>query len=37
MVPSMIAASRNCLVGIKPTIGLHSRGGVIPIAHSQDS
>ena len=30
-------SSRNCLVGIKPTIGLHSRGGVIPIAHSQDS
>ena len=30
-------SSRNCLVGIKPTIGLLSRGGVIPIAHSQDS
>jgi amidase len=30
-------SSRACLVGIKPTIGLHSRGGVIPIAHSQDS
>ncbi len=30
-------SSRNCLVGIKPTIGLHSRAGVIPIAHSQDS
>ena len=28
---------RNSLVGIKPTIGLLSRGGVIPIAHSQDS
>ncbi len=30
-------SSRNCLVGIKPTIGLVSRGGVIPISHSQDS
>jgi amidase len=30
-------SSRNGLVGIKPTIGLWSRGGVIPIAHSQDS
>ena len=29
-------SSRNGLVGIKSTIGLHSRGGVIPIAHSQD-
>ncbi|MEX2465344.1 MAG: amidase [Gemmatimonadota bacterium] len=29
--------SRNCLVGLKPTLGLMSRGGVIPIAHSQDS
>ncbi len=30
-------SSRNCLVGIKPTIGLVSRGGVIPISSSQDS
>jgi amidase len=30
-------SSRNGLVGLKPTIGLLSRGGVIPIAHSQDS
>ena len=30
-------SSRNCLVGLKPTLGLMSRGGVIPIAHSQDS
>ncbi len=30
-------SGQNCLVGIKPTIGLLSRGGVIPIAHSQDS
>lgn len=30
-------SSNNCLVGFKPTIGLISRGGVIPISHSQDS
>lgn len=30
-------SSRNCLVGLKPTLGLMSRGGIIPIAHSQDS
>jgi amidase len=30
-------SSTNGVVGIKPTIGLISRGGVIPIAHSQDS
>ena len=30
-------SSRNCLVGFKPTLGVISRGGVIPIAHSQDS
>jgi len=27
----------NALVGIKPTIGLVSRTGIIPIAHSQDT
>lgn len=27
----------NSLVGIKPTVGLTSRAGVIPIAHSQDT
>ena len=27
----------NSLVGIKPTIGLVSRAGIIPIAHSQDT
>lgn len=27
----------NALVGIKPTVGLVSRTGVIPIAHSQDT
>jgi amidase len=30
-------ASANSLVGIKPTIGLVSRSGIIPIAHSQDT
>ncbi|KIL34356.1 amidase [Cohnella kolymensis] len=30
-------ASQNFLVGIKPTIGLVSRSGIIPITHSQDS
>jgi amidase len=28
---------RNGLVGIKPTLGLVSRSGIIPIAHSQDT
>lgn len=30
-------SSANCLVGIKPTLGLISRSGIIPIAHSQDT
>jgi amidase len=30
-------AQTNGLVGIKPTVGLVSRSGVIPIAHSQDT
>ncbi len=30
-------ASMNNLVGIKPTLGLISRAGIIPIAHSQDT
>ena len=30
-------ASANGIVGIKPTIGLVSRSGIIPIAHSQDT
>lgn len=30
-------ASANGLVGIKPTLGLVSRSGIIPIAHSQDT
>jgi amidase len=29
-------ASTNGVVGIKPTLGLTSRAGVVPIAHSQD-
>ncbi len=29
-------ATSNGVVGIKPTVGLTSRAGVIPIAHSQD-
>lgn len=29
--------SANSLVGIKPTVGLISRAGIIPIAHSQDT
>ncbi len=30
-------SSLNSLVGIKPTLGLWSRSGIIPIAHSQDT
>ncbi|MDQ0414608.1 amidase family protein [Mesobacillus stamsii] len=30
-------ASQNSLVGIKPTVGLVSRKGIIPIAHTQDT
>jgi len=30
-------ASRNSVVGIKPTLGWISRRGIIPIAHSQDT
>jgi amidase len=30
-------ASRNGIVGIKPTVGLVSRSGIIPIAHTQDT
>jgi len=30
-------ASMNALVGIKPTLGLVSRAGIVPIAHSQDT
>jgi len=35
---SIVSPSNNCgLVGVKPTIGLVSRAGIIPIAHSQDT
>ena len=30
-------SNANSLVGIKPTLGLVSRSGIIPIAHSQDT
>jgi amidase len=30
-------ASDNAIVGLKPTIGLVSRSGIIPISHSQDT
>jgi amidase len=30
-------SNNNSLVGIKPTLGLVSRAGIIPIAHSQDT
>ncbi|CAN5222710.1 amidase [soil metagenome] len=35
---SVICPSSTCgIVGIKPTLGLVSRSGIIPIAHSQDT
>jgi amidase len=35
---SIVSPSNNCgLVGIKPTIGLVSRTGIIPISHTQDT
>lgn len=35
---SIVSPSSNCgIVGIKPTLGLLSRSGIIPIAHSQDT
>ena len=30
-------AAANCVVGVKPTVGLTSRAGVIPVAASQDT
>lgn len=30
-------SNANSLVGIKPTVGLISRAGIVPIAHSQDT
>jgi len=35
---SIVSPSSRCgLVGLKPTVGLLSRAGIIPIAHSQDT
>jgi amidase len=35
---SIVSPASICsIVGIKPTLGLLSRGGIIPIAHSQDT
>jgi amidase len=35
---SIVCPSNACgLVGIKPTVGLVSRAGIVPIAHSQDT
>ena len=33
----MCPSSINGIVGLKPTVGLWSRAGIIPISHSQDS
>jgi amidase len=30
-------SNNNSLVGIKPTVGLLSRSGIVPVAHSQDT
>jgi amidase len=37
MVQVVCPSNANSLVGIKPTVGLISRAGIIPIAHSQDT
>ena len=35
---SIVSPSTNCgLVGVKPTVGLLSRSGIIPISHTQDT
>lgn len=35
---SILSPSRvNCIVGLKPTVGLISRSGIIPISYSQDT
>jgi amidase len=35
---SIVSPSNSCgIVGIKPTLGLVSRAGIVPIAHSQDT
>ena len=33
----VVPASMNGIVGIKPTVGLVSRQGIVPISHSQDT
>src|SRR6185295_5582060 len=33
----MSPSSQNGIVGLKPTVGLASRAGIIPISHTQDS
>lgn len=33
----MCPAGNNLVVGLKPTLGLLSQDGIIPIAHSQDT
>ncbi|HEY3063195.1 MAG TPA: amidase [Chloroflexota bacterium] len=33
----MSPSSNNSVVGLKPTVGLTSRAGIIPISHTQDS
>ena len=33
----MCPSSTNGIVGVKPTVGLWSRSGIIPISHSQDT
>lgn len=33
----MCPANRAALYGLKPTIGLTSRAGIVPISHTQDS
>ena len=33
----IVPASRASIVGLKPTVGLTSRSGVIPISHDHDS
>ncbi len=35
---SLVSPANNCgVVGLKPTVGLTSRAGVVPISHSQDT
>src|SRR5438552_2783147 len=36
-IPVIVRANTGGIVGMKPTVGLVSRAGIIPIAHSQDT